>query len=123
MMTIIEITRARRLPSYPRDDFQDAVRQRSLELECFFRRRRQLCLDVFWRCQDDGHGFGVNGANDVVRFSGQEGEQIVRRLSFLDLRTEVRLVHTPAKTVRGRLSSKANQTSPPLAFVKFAEGG
>ena len=36
--------------------------------------------------------------------------------------TEAHGVHTPAKTARGRVSSRANQMSPPSALLNYLKG-
>jgi non-heme chloroperoxidase len=54
---------------------------------------------------------------DTVGLGGQEAVEVVGRLAFADLRTEVQLAQTPAKHASGRASSKANQMSPPASLL------
>ena len=65
----------------------------------------------------------MDGANFAVRFGREEGKEVVGRLAFLDLPTEVQRVQMPAKNASGRLSSKANQTGGrvPSGRASFSE--
>jgi Restriction endonuclease len=56
----------------PRHDPQNIIRQWPLKLKRLFLRRHQPRFDFLLRCQDDGHGLRVNGANDIVWFGSQE---------------------------------------------------
>ena len=99
------------------DDPERPVRKRPLQLQGLVRRGRHPGLDFVRRRQDHRHRLRVDGADLGVRLRREEREDVVGGLALLDLPTEVQLVQMPAKQARGRLSSKANQMSPPSALL------
>ena len=86
-----------------RHDHQRVVRQRSLQLERFLDRRRHPDLDFLARRQDDGHRFRVIGADQLVRFGRQEGEDVNGSLALLQFPD------------RGPLASRCRQRRPVAA--------
>ena len=66
------------LPLADGDDLQCAVRQRTLEFERVFRRRREPAVDLLRRAQQHRHGLRVDRRHLGVRVRGQEGvEQVL----------------------------------------------
>jgi hypothetical protein len=59
----------------------------------------------------------MDSANLRVRLDRVEREEVVGSLAFFTFRTDVQLVQMPAMQARGRLSSIANQISPPSALL------
>ena len=61
------------------------VRKRPVQQERLGPRCRHPRLEFFRLGQDRRHGLWVIGADDAVRLGGEEGEQVVGGLAFLDL--------------------------------------
>ena len=69
-----EMSRSRTiLPLPDGDDLQLPIRQRTLEIDCFFRRRREPAVDLLRRSQQHRHGLRMDGHHLGVRVRGQEG--------------------------------------------------
>jgi len=100
------------------NDAQAAVRQGPLKLQCLIGRLRHPGLDFLCGAQNYGHRLGMNYTDLGVGFRGQKAEHVALVVSpSFRVRTEVQLVQIPAKQANGRVSSKANQMSPPSALL------
>jgi hypothetical protein len=81
----LDVTAATAASGTPRNDLQRSVRKRLLPGKRLQRRRGQPKVNFLRRPQDDRHGFGVDRRNFSIWIRGQEAEQVVGRLAFLDL--------------------------------------
>ena len=66
------------LPRPDGDGLQCGIRQRTLEFECFFRRRSEPAVDLVGRAQQHRHGLRVNRRHLGVSVRGQEGVEQVK---------------------------------------------
>jgi hypothetical protein len=69
----------------PRDDHESTVGKRPLKLECILRGCSHPQIDFMARRQDHRHCFRMDRADLLVGFGGEEPEDVIRRLAFLDL--------------------------------------
>ena len=99
------------------NDAQAAVRQGPLKLQCLIGRLRHPGLDFLCGAQNYGHRLGMNYTDLGVGFRGQKAEHVVGRLAFLYGPNRSPIGPDTGETSNGRVSSKANQMSPPSALL------
>lgn len=101
------------------DNQQRVVRQDSLLQVCYLRSRRLHSDVAFLRSREDHrHRLIVEGLHEVIGVRREEAKRSLVASPSLILRTDVQpAAQIPAKPASGRVSSRANQMSPPASLL------
>ena len=99
------------------DDPQRAVGKRPRQNLRLVPRDAHPDVHLLGRRQGHRHGLRVDRLDLGVGLSRQEAKDVGRHFASRLFRTDVQFVHRPAKQTSGRLSSRANQMSPPASLL------